>query len=102
MTDQSCLTVREKCRVVKESANVRLLARCFKPFLYFFFTKIGKVSTVHDVFSYGAAEENRFLLHDGQLLLVVPFVVNLFEISLIVKQFSLDWIIESFDQADDR
>jgi len=101
LTDQSCVTVGEKCRVVEESTYVRLLARFFEPFLYFFFTKVGKVSAVHDVFSDGATEENRFLLDDGQLFLVVPFVVNLFKISLIVKQFSLDRIIKSFDQADD-
>lgn len=59
------------------------------------------VNSVHDVVLDGVREQNRLLLHDGNLSLVVPSVVSVFQVNTIVTEASNDGVVPSLNQGND-
>jgi hypothetical protein len=59
-------------------------------------------NSVKDVVLNGVGEQNRLLLHDSNLRLMVPGVVDVLQVNSIVGEFTEDRVVPALDQGDDR
>ena len=85
-----------------ERVDVGLLASEIETLLNFGVCKTSHISSVENVLTNRAREEVWLLLHDSELLLMVPLVVNILDIAVIVKHSSLLRVVESLNQLHDR
>lgn len=60
-----------------------------------------RVEAIQDVFSDRTREEAWLLLHDGELLLMVPLGINLLDVLAIEEHFAADWIVKALNQGND-
>ena len=102
LTHDSLLTFGEESLVVHKSKDLRLLTSLLEPFLDLSFGKVSKGAAIHDVFADGSGEERRFLLDDGDLVLMVPLVVNVFKVDIVVEQFTSLRVVEPLNQLHHR
>lgn len=101
-TDNSLFSFWEKFRVIHESENICLSTSKVESVLLLLLTETGHISAIENVLTNRAWEESRFLLHNRNLSLMVPLVVNLFEVYIIVQNFSFIRVIEPLNKLHYR
>ena len=74
-------------------------AKCFH---FIFLSSTSKVDTVQDVVFDTAGEENRFLLDESKLLLMVPPVIQVLQILAAEEHLAVSRVVEPLNQGDDR
>ncbi len=80
-----------------KSECVSLSTSLHDSFQLFVFCGIAKVDTIADVLSDAAGEENGLLLHKCKLLLVVPRIVQVFDLLTREKQLAFNRVIEALN-----
>ena len=96
LTNHSVVLEREQGLVMDEVEGVRLVTSIVHHRLYFLSGLVPKVETIDDVLTDGTGEQNRFLLDDGDLIMV-PLGVKLFDVASIEEDFALNGVVEPLD-----
>lgn len=86
--------------VLDERKAVRHATSFAKTLLDFLLAGTFKVYTIKDVVSDTAREENRLLLHECNLCLVIPRVVQFFQVFARKEHLAVCRIVEALDQLD--
>jgi len=94
-------SLREKELVFDESQCVGLSASLYQLLLFLCLCRIAEVNSVAYVLSDTAREKNWLLLDKGQLLLMVPRVVQVLDLLSAEEQLAFNWIIEALNKRDD-
>ena len=96
-TNNCIVTLREKFFIFNKGECICLTAGFIDQNLKICLRKPCLVDAIHDVFSNGTRKENGLLLDKSNLLLVIPLVVQLFDVFSLVAKPAGKWIIETFN-----
>ena len=101
LTNLSIEAVGEQLCVLDEFQTVSLATCLSNAFHDLILTLTLKVDAVEDIVLDAAREQDRLLLHECELFLVIPLVVQVFKVSAREEQLAIRWVIEAFDQSGD-
>ena len=84
-----------------QEAAASLLESRHESCLNLLLRKLGAVKAIENVVFDRAREKTRLLLHDSELLLMVPLGVNLLNVLLVKENLAVDGVVEALDKGDD-
>jgi len=102
LTHNRGITIGEELLILDKGVDIGLLATLIDSRLDLLFGEVTEVNTVHDVCFDAAREENRLLRHDSNLFLMVPSVVQRFDVVSVVADRALGRVVEPLNQRNDR
>ena len=79
-----------------------MLQRSLKSFFDLLVCHSGSVEAIENVISNSGGEEAGLLLNNSELLLVIPPHIDFLDVLFVKKDFTANWIVETFYQGDDR
>lgn len=98
----SVVAFRENVLILDEVPAVGVLASGLEHFVNGLLRLSFDVNSVHDVVSDGVREQDRLLLHDSNLSLVIPSVISVLQVNAIVTEASNDGVVPPLNEGDDR
>lgn len=97
-TNDGFVALREELLIVDEGESVGLAASIFHHLVEVGVGEASLVDTIHDVLADRAREENRFLLHQSDLLLMVPLIVKVLNVLALVEELAICRVVKTFNK----
>ena len=101
LTDHTIEALWEELLVLDEVQAVRHSAGLANALHNLILAQPAEVDSVADIVANRAREEDRFLLHESDLLLVVPSVVQVFQVAAREENLAVCGVVEALNKLDD-